>query len=71
MFTSKIRRATVTHADLRYMGSLTVNLDLMEAADLLPGDRIIPIGDHPAEAQSDGVGAAPSAVRSAAGAAIA
>ena len=40
MFTAKIHRATVTHADLHYVGSLTVDLELMEAADLLPGERV-------------------------------
>lgn len=37
---SKIHRATVTQADLHYVGSLTVSADLMEAADLLPGERV-------------------------------
>ena len=32
MFTGKIHRATVTHADLHYVGSVTVDLDLLEAA---------------------------------------
>ena len=36
MFKSKIHRATVTHADLHYVGSLTVDLDLIEAADHRP-----------------------------------
>ena len=40
MFKSKIHRATSTHADLHYVGSLTVDLDLMEAADLLPGEQV-------------------------------
>lgn len=40
MFTSKIHRATVTHADLHYVGSLTVDSDLLEAAHLLPGERV-------------------------------
>lgn len=40
MFKSKIHRATVTHSDLHYVGSLTVDLDLMEAADLLPGEQV-------------------------------
>lgn len=40
MFKSKIHRATITHADLHYVGSLTVDLDLMEAADLLPGEQV-------------------------------
>jgi aspartate 1-decarboxylase len=40
MLKSKIHRATVTHADLNYVGSLTVDEDLMDAADLLPGERV-------------------------------
>ena len=40
MMKSKIHRATVTHADLHYVGSLTVSGDLMEAADLLPGEKV-------------------------------
>jgi aspartate 1-decarboxylase len=40
MLKSKIHRATVTQADLHYVGSLTIDEDLMEAADLLPGEQI-------------------------------
>ena len=40
MMTSKIHRATVTQADLDYVGSITVDIDLLEAADLLPGERV-------------------------------
>jgi aspartate 1-decarboxylase len=40
MLKSKIHRATVTHADLHYVGSLTVDPDLLEAADLLPGEQV-------------------------------
>ncbi|MBG6224360.1 aspartate 1-decarboxylase [Arthrobacter sp. CAN_A2] len=40
MFASKIHRATVTHADLHYVGSVTVDLDLLEAADILPGELV-------------------------------
>lgn len=40
MFKSKIHRATVTRADLHYVGSLTVDADLMDAADLLPGEQV-------------------------------
>ncbi|MEU4211579.1 aspartate 1-decarboxylase [Streptomyces sp. NPDC026206] len=40
MMKSKIHRATVTQADLHYVGSLTVDADLMEAADLLPGEKV-------------------------------
>ena len=40
MMKSKIHRATVTQADLHYVGSLTLCRSLMEAADLLPGERV-------------------------------
>lgn len=40
MLKSKIHRATVTQADLHYVGSLTVDAGLMEAADLLPGEQV-------------------------------
>src|SRR5215468_6757859 len=40
MLKSKIHRATVTQADLHYVGSVTVDRDLMEAADLLEGEQV-------------------------------
>ena len=40
MLKSKIHRATVTQADLHYVGSVTVDEDLLDAADLLPGERV-------------------------------
>jgi len=40
MLKSKIHRATVTQADLHYVGSLTIDTDLMERADLLPGEQV-------------------------------
>ncbi|MCI2423412.1 aspartate 1-decarboxylase [Saccharopolyspora sp. K220] len=40
MLKSKIHRATVTHADLHYVGSVTVDADLMDAADLLEGEQV-------------------------------
>ena len=40
MLKSKIHRATVTHADLHHVGSLTLDQDLMDAADLLPGEQV-------------------------------
>ena len=36
MFLSKIHRARITHADLDYEGSCTIDADLMDAADMLP-----------------------------------
>ncbi|MFD5767234.1 aspartate 1-decarboxylase [Streptomyces sp. NPDC127049] len=40
IFKSKIHRATVTQADLHYVGSVTVDADLMDGADLLPGELV-------------------------------
>jgi aspartate 1-decarboxylase len=40
MFKSKIHRATVTHADLEYEGSVTIDADLLEAADILPNEAV-------------------------------
>ena len=40
MMTSKIHRATVTQADLHYVGSVTVDEDLLDAADLIPGEQV-------------------------------
>lgn len=40
MVTGKIHRATVTGADLNYVGSITVDADLLEAADILPGQQV-------------------------------
>ena len=40
LFKSKIHRATVTHADLDYEGSVTIDTALMRAADILPYERV-------------------------------
>ncbi|MEZ5213000.1 MULTISPECIES: aspartate 1-decarboxylase [unclassified Gordonia (in: high G+C Gram-positive bacteria)] len=40
MMTSKIHRATVTQADLHYVGSVTVDQDLLDAAGLLEGEQV-------------------------------
>ncbi|WP_310961455.1 aspartate 1-decarboxylase [Nocardioides terrisoli] len=40
MMKSKIHRATVTQADLHYVGSVTIDEDLLEAADLLVGELV-------------------------------
>ena len=40
MCKSKIHRVVVTDANLRYEGSVTVDEDLLEAADLLPGEKV-------------------------------
>ena len=40
MMKSKLHRATVTAADLHYEGSLTIDADLLDAADILPNEQI-------------------------------
>ena len=40
LFKSKIHRATVTHADLDYEGSVTIDAKLMRAADILPHEKV-------------------------------
>lgn len=40
MMLAKIHRATITDADLHYVGSITVDEELMDAADLLPGQQV-------------------------------
>lgn len=40
MFKSKIHRATVTHADLDYEGSVTIDGDLMDAAQVLEHEQV-------------------------------
>lgn len=40
MLIGKIHRATVTQADLNYVGSITIDADLLDAADLLPGQQV-------------------------------
>jgi aspartate 1-decarboxylase len=38
---SKVHRATITDAELHYTGSITLDPDLMEAADLLPFEKVL------------------------------
>lgn len=40
MFKSKIHRATVTEADLNYVGSITIDEDLLEAAGIYPNEKV-------------------------------
>ncbi|MDV3123365.1 aspartate 1-decarboxylase [Mycobacterium sp. 21AC1] len=37
---SKIHRATVTQADLHYVGSITIDADLMDSADIVEGEQV-------------------------------
>ena len=38
---SKIHRVTVTQADLNYIGSITIDEELLEAANIIEGERCI------------------------------
>ena len=40
MLKTKLHRATVTQADLNYEGSITIDKDLMEQANILPHERV-------------------------------
>ena len=40
MCKSKIHRGTITGADLHYEGSLTIDAELMDAADILPYEKV-------------------------------
>lgn len=40
MFKSKIHRATVTEANLNYVGSITIDEELLRAADILEGEQV-------------------------------
>ena len=40
MLRGKIHRATVTGADLHYEGSVTIDVDLLERADILPNEQV-------------------------------
>jgi len=41
MLKSKIHRATVTDADLHYVGSITIDPELLEAADILEHEQVV------------------------------
>ena len=37
---SKIHRVTVTDADLNYIGSITLDKNLIDAANIIPGEKV-------------------------------
>jgi len=40
MLKSKVHRATLTDTDLNYEGSITLDEDLLDRADILPGEQV-------------------------------
>jgi aspartate 1-decarboxylase len=49
MLKSKIHRAVVTDADLNYVGSITIDADLMAAADILPNEKVTIVNNNNGE----------------------
>lgn len=49
MYKSKIHRATVTEANLNYVGSITVDKVLLDASGILPGERVQIVNNHNGE----------------------
>src|SRR5215467_6310011 len=45
MLRSKIHQATVTEADLKYVGSITIDAELMDMVGLLPGERVLVVSN--------------------------
>ncbi len=46
---SKIHRATVTEANLNYIGSITIDEDLMDAANIIRGERVFIVDNNNGE----------------------
>ena len=46
---SKIHRATVTQADLNYIGSITIDEDLMDAANMIAGEKVAIVDNNNGE----------------------
>lgn len=40
LFKSKLHRGTITEADINYVGSITIDAELLEKSDILPGERV-------------------------------
>lgn len=49
MLKSKIHRAIVTQADLDYVGSITIDKDLMDAADIVPNEKVTIVNNNNGE----------------------
>ena len=46
---SKLHNVTVTDADLNYIGSITIDEDLMDAANLIPGEKVHVVNNNNGE----------------------
>ncbi|MCE3021988.1 aspartate 1-decarboxylase [Staphylococcus pasteuri] len=46
MMNSKIHRARVTEANLNYVGSITIDSDILEAVDILPNEKVAIVNNN-------------------------
>ncbi len=46
MLKSKIHRATVTEADLNYVGSITIDKEIMDAADIIENEKVTIVNNN-------------------------
>ncbi len=46
MMNSKLHRATVTEANLNYVGSITIDEDLLDAANMYPNEKVQIVNNH-------------------------
>ncbi len=46
---SKIHRVTVTEANLNYIGSITIDADLLDAANLIPNEKVSIVNNNNGE----------------------
>jgi len=46
---SKLHRVTVTGADLNYIGSITIDEDLLDAANIVPGEKVQVVNNNNGE----------------------
>jgi len=46
MMKGKIHRATVTEANLNYVGSITIDADLLDAVDMLPNEKVAIVNNN-------------------------
>lgn len=49
MFKGKLHRATVTQADINYVGSVTIDSDLLDQSGILPGEKVQIVNLHNGE----------------------
>lgn len=49
MFKSKLHRAVVTEANLNYVGSITIDSELLKAANILPGEKVQVVNNNNGE----------------------